>query len=154
MQLIFWKVLLKKGSPDYEPDVAVVSQGHVVEWTNVDAVAHTVTSSADFGETFDSSLMDAGAVFTLDTTDLAIGEYEYLCIVHPWMVSTLVIEEAKEPIKVIIPEGAALPEDGQIYYDPEVIDVEIGTTIVWDNVDNTVHTVTSGAPPAGNRRGI
>jgi len=22
---------------------------------------------------------------------LAVGEYEYLCVVHPWMVSTLVI---------------------------------------------------------------
>ena len=106
-----------------------------------DSVAHTVTSAVDFGETFDSSLMSAGDVFTLDTTDLAVGEYEYLCIVHPWMVATLIIEEPKEPIKVIIPEGAAIPEDGQIYYDPEVIDVTVGTTVVWDNVDNTVHTV-------------
>ena len=138
-----------EGNPDYEPDVAIVPQGYLVEWTNVDTVAHTVTSSADFGETFDSSLMDAGAVFTLDTTDLEIGEYEYFCIVHPWMVSTLIIEEAKEPVKVevIIPEGAAIPEEGQIYYDPEVIDVEVGTTVVWDNIDNTVHTVTSGVPP-------
>ena len=140
----------EEGNPDYEPDVAIVPQGHIVEWTNVDSVAHTVTSSVDFGETFDSSLMDAGAVFSLDTSDLEIGEYEYLCIVHPWMVATLVIEEPKEAVKVevIIPEGAALPEEGQIYYDPEVIEVEVGTTVVWDNIDNTVHTVTSGAPPS------
>ena len=139
-----------QGNPDYDPDVATVSQGYVVEWTNADAVAHTVTSFEDQGETFDSGLMDAGAVYSLDTTDIAPGEYEYFCIVHPWMVSTLIIEEAKEPViaEVVIPEGAALPEDGQIYYDPEVIDVEVGTTVVWDNVDNTVHTVTSGAPPA------
>ncbi len=139
-----------EGAPDYEPDVAVVPQGHTVEWINVDSVAHTVTSAVDFGETFDSSLMDAGAVFSLDTSDFEVGEYEYLCIVHPWMVSTLVIEEPKEAVKVevVIPEGAALPEEGQIYYDPEVIDVEVGTTVVWDNVDNTVHTVTSGAPPS------
>ena len=139
-----------EGAPDYEPDVAVVPQGYTVEWTNEDTLAHTVTSSSDFGETFDSSLMDAGAVYSLDTSDLAIGEYEYFCIVHPWMVSTLVIEEPKEPVKVevVIPEGAAIPDDGQIYYDPEVIDIEVGTTIVWDNVDNTVHTVTSGAPPS------
>ena len=137
----------EEGMPDYEPDVAVVTQGHTVEWTNADSVPHTVTSSVDFGETFDSSLMDAGEVFTLDTTDLAGGEYEYLCIVHPWMVATLVIEAPKEPIKVIMPEGAAIPEDGQIYYDPEVIDVVVGDTVAWDNLDNTVHTVTSGQPP-------
>ena len=141
---------VEEGNPDYDPDVAIVPQGHVVEWINEDAVAHTATSSEDFGETFDTGLLDAGATYSLDTSDLEIGEYEYFCIVHPWMVATLVIEEPKEPVKVevVIPEGAALPEEGQIYYDPEVIDIEVGTTVVWDNVDNTVHTVTSGKPPA------
>jgi plastocyanin len=137
----------EEGNPDYSPDVAIVTQGYVVEWTNEDSVAHTVTSAVDFGETFDSSMMNEGDVFTLDTTNLEIGEYEYLCIIHPWMVATLVIEEPKEPVTVIIPEGAAIPEDGQIFYDPQEIDVSVGTTIAWDNVDNTVHTVTSGEPP-------
>ncbi len=139
-----------EGNPDYDPDVAIVPQGYIVEWTNQDTVAHTATSSADFGETFDTGLLDAGASYTLDTSDLEIGEYEYFCIVHPWMVATLVIEEPKEAVKVevAIPEGAALPDEGQIYYDPEIIDVEVGTTVVWDNIDNTVHTVTSGLPPA------
>ncbi len=139
----------EEGNPDYEPDVAVVTQGYTVEWTNVDSVAHTATSAEDFGETFDSGLMSAGDVFAFDTTDLAVGEYEYLCIVHPWMVATLIIEEPKEAIKVAIPEGAGIPEDGQIYYDPEVIDVQVGTTVVWENLDNTVHTVTSGNPDGG-----
>jgi len=138
-----------EGNPDYEPDVAVVTQGHIVEWTNADSVAHTVTSAVDFGETFDSSLMNAGEVFTLDTSNLEIGDYEYLCIVHPWMVATLVIEAAKEPTKIIIPEGAAIPEEGQIYYDPEVIDVTVGTTVLWENVDSTMHTATSGNPDSG-----
>ena len=139
----------EEGNPDYEPDVTVVTQGYAVEWTNADSDVHTVTSAVDFGETFDSSLMDAGDVFTLDTTNLAIGEYEYLCIVHPWMVATLVIEEPKEAIKVTIPEGAAIPEDDQIFYDPQVIDVTVGTTVTWENVDNTMHTATSGNPDGG-----
>ncbi len=65
------------------------------------------------------------------------------------MVATLVIEEPTEAIKVAIPEGAAIPEDGQIYYDPEVIDVTVGTTVTWENVDNTMHTATSGNPDGG-----
>ena len=44
----------EQGNPDYDPDVAIVPQGFVVEWTNADSVAHTATSSADQGETFDS----------------------------------------------------------------------------------------------------
>ena len=114
-----------------------------------DSVVHTVTSAVDFGETFDSNLMNAGDVFTLDTTSLEVGEYEYLCIVHPWMVATLIIEEPKETVKVTIPEGAAIPEDEQIYYDPQVIDVTVGTTVEWENLDNTIHTVTSGDPTGG-----
>ena len=139
----------QEGNPDYEPDIANVPQGHIVEWTNADSVPHTVTSSVDFGETFDSSLIDAGGIFTLDTNDFQVGEYEYFCIVHPWMVATLVFEEPKEGIKVIMPEGAAIPEEGQIYYDPQVIDIEVGTTVTWENLDITVHTVTSGDPDGG-----
>ncbi|AJW70412.1 cupredoxin domain-containing protein [Nitrosopumilus adriaticus] len=139
----------EEGKPDYEPDVAIVQQGHTIEWTNVDSVAHTVTSAVDFGETFDSSLISAGEVYTLDTSNLEVGEYEYLCIVHPWMVSTLIIEAPKEPTKVTIPEGAAIPEEGQIYYDPEVINIPVGTTVVWENVDSTMHTSTSGNPETG-----
>ena len=140
----------QEGNPDYDPDIAIVPQGHTVEWTNADSVAHTVTSSIDFGETFDSSLMSASEVFTLDTTNLEVGEYEYLCIVHPWMIATLIIEAPKEPTKIIIPDGAAILEDGQIYYDPEIINISTGTAIIWDNVDNTMHTATSGNPDDGS----
>ena len=105
----------QEGNPDYSPDRAVVTQGHIVEWTNVDVAPHTVTSAEDYGETFDSSLISAGGIFTLETTNLEIGEYEYLCIVHPWMIATLVIEAPKEATKIVIPEGAAIPEDGKIF---------------------------------------
>ena len=135
------------GNPDYSSDVTVVTQGYIVEWTNADSVAHTATNTENYGEIFDSGLMNEGDVFTLDTTDVEVGEYVYECSFHPWMVATLVIEAAKEPIKVTIPEGAAIPEDGQIYYDPETVDITVGTTVAWDNADTTVHTVTSGKAP-------
>jgi len=56
----------EEGNPDYEPDVAVVTQGYTIEWTNVDSLAHTVTSAVDFGDTFDSSIMNAGDVGNTD----------------------------------------------------------------------------------------
>ena len=86
----------EQGNPDYDPDEALVPQGHVIEWINDDDMSHTVTSSVDFGETFDSGLLNAGEVFSLDSNKLDLGSYEYLCIVHPWMVSTIVIEEPVE----------------------------------------------------------
>jgi len=86
----------EQGAPDYEPDEAVVSQGHIIEWINDDEVAHTATSSVDFGETFDSGLLNAEESYKLDTNKLDLGTYEYMCIVHPWMVSTIIIEESVE----------------------------------------------------------
>ena len=86
----------QQGNPDYDPDTATVSQGFVIEWTNDDEVMHTVTSSLDFGETFDSSILNAGERFLLDSNELDIGSYEYMCVVHPWMVASIVIEESVE----------------------------------------------------------
>ena len=140
-----------QGTLDFEPDIAKVSKGNIIEWTNNDNVAHTVTSSLDVGETFDSNLMDAGAKFLLDTSDLALGEYEYMCIVHPWMIATIVLEESKEPVTVdvIIPVGASTQKIDQLYYDPQDITVSIGTTVKWTNNDEMIHTVTSGTLELG-----
>ena len=138
-----------EGNPDYEPDIAMVQQGHTIQWINVDTVAHTVTSTEGFGELFDSSLVNAGDVFTLDTTDFELGEYEYLCSVHTWMVATIIIEEPVEPTRVLMPQGSGVKQEGQLYYDPENIEVTVGTTISWDNLDNILHTVTSGTVEGG-----
>ena len=86
----------EQGNPDYDPDTATISQGFVIEWTNNDEVMHTVTSSLDFGETFDSSILNAGERFLLDSNELDIGSYEYMCVVHPWMVASIVIEASAE----------------------------------------------------------
>jgi len=86
----------EQGNPDYDPDTATISQGFVIEWTNNDETMHTVTSSLDFGETFDSSILNAGERFLLDSNKLDIGSYEYMCVVHPWMVASIVIEEPVE----------------------------------------------------------
>ncbi len=147
----------EQGNPDYDPDVATVSKGQVVEWINEDAVQHTVTSSEDFGETFDSGLMDAGASFVLNTGELDAGEYLYMCIVHPWMESTLVVEgkgssddgQGSTVAKVSIPQGAGIQNQDQIYYDPDSLTVQAGTTVVWSNDDDAIHTVTSGVPSEG-----
>ena len=87
------------GNPDYDPDVVTVPWGTGVEWFNEDIVAHTVTSFEDTGQTFDSGLINTGETYLLDTSLLEVREYEYFCIVHPWMQSLLVVGDtvAQDP---------------------------------------------------------
>ena len=146
-----FKISILEGSsvqenPDYEPDLAHVTKGHIIEWVNDDNTIHTATSAVDFGETFDSSMINPGEIFQFDTSSLELGEYQYMCIVHPWMTASFVLEEAKEPVKadISIPQGASIQQIGQVYYDPTDISVSIGTTVVWTNNDNAAHTATSG----------
>jgi len=70
----------------YIPYEIVIAVGGQVIWNNVDTAAHTVTSgSAADGPDgkFDSSIFMSGTTFS-NTFD-EVGEYEYFCLVHPWM---------------------------------------------------------------------
>lgn len=132
------------GAPDYDPDVAQVPAGNNIEWTNYDDVAHTVTSASDAGSTFDSSLINAGEKYLLDTSKLQPGTYEYICIVHPWMTASFVYG-GEAPI---VPEVAIsiLPDSaiqGNPDYEPDSLQVVKGHTIVWTNNDSMMHTATS-----------
>ena len=75
----------EQGNPDYEPDDAVVPLGEIIKWSNDDDVVHTVTSTDDVGESFDSGLIAPGDEYLLDPSTLESKAYDYLCIVHPWM---------------------------------------------------------------------
>lgn len=141
----------QQGNPSYKPDSVTVTKGEIIEWTNNDNTVHTVTSSADAGATFDSSLIAAGSKFDLDTAKLAAGEHAYLCTVHPFMTAKFVITEGSTQVtaKVSIPKGASTQKEGQKYFDPQEVSVKVRTTVVWSNDDDAAHTVTSGNPTAG-----
>jgi len=92
-----------------------------------------------------------------------VKEYDYLCTVHPFMSGKIVITGQAKPsanatkmvvtnatkmevANVTIPSGASTQKVGQKYFDPQEIDVKIGTTVVWTNDDSVSHTVTDGKP--------
>ncbi len=140
----------RQGNPNYSPDSATVTKGDIIEWTNNDTTFHTVTS-ADNGTSFDSGLIHAGKTFSLDTSKLAVKEYDYICTVHPWMSGKILITQQTAPLtaNVTISKGASIQSAGQKYFDPATITVKTGTTVVWTNTDSASHTVTSGNPTAG-----
>ena len=68
------------------PAEVTISVGETVTWSNDDTAAHTVTSglpSEGPDGVFDSSLFMAGTTFQHTFDDA--GEYDYFCMVHPWM---------------------------------------------------------------------
>jgi len=71
----------------WTPSSVTINAGDTVEWTNSDTAAHTVTggSPADGPSgVFDSSLVLGGAAYAFTFEEA--GNYDYFCMVHPWMV--------------------------------------------------------------------
>ncbi len=76
----------------YIPSQAKINNGGEVIWTNNDSVVHTVTSgNARDGPNglFDSQLIEPFQSYSLDFE--ITGEYEYFCMVHPWMTGTVIV---------------------------------------------------------------
>jgi len=82
----------------FYPPWVNVAVGGIVTWSNDDTAAHTVTSghpaSGPDGR-FDSSLFMAGTSFS--TKFSSAGTYDYFCMVHPWMIGTVVAGEGGPP---------------------------------------------------------
>ena len=78
------------------PSPVTVPVGGTVTWDNGDTAAHTATAGSAAGGpsgVWDSSLIMAGSSFS-HTFDSA-GTFDYFCMVHPWMVgSVIVVDEA------------------------------------------------------------
>jgi plastocyanin len=86
-----------QGSPDYDPDELTVAAGSEVTVTNDDTLPHTVTSGTspqdpNAGQTFDTSLINGGESATLSLAQVAAGQYDYHCMVHPYMTGKLVVQ--------------------------------------------------------------
>jgi len=75
----------------YIPYHVTVSTGEEITWSNDDTAAHTVTSGLPGAPDglFDSSLFMAGGTYsvTLDES----GDYDYFCMVHPWMIGKITV---------------------------------------------------------------
>ena len=78
----------------YIPGTATVDVGGVVIMSNTDTAAHTFTAGTpadgDSGE-FDTGLLSAANSF--EWSPDTVGEVPYFCMVHPWMLGTIVVQE-------------------------------------------------------------
>ncbi len=74
----------------WSPADITINAGDTVHWMNVDTAAHTVTGGSP-GDgpagVFDSSLVMADATYEFTFDDA--GNYDYFCMVHPWMTGSV-----------------------------------------------------------------
>ena len=76
----------------YLPQDITISTGDTVQWDNVDTAAHTVSGGSPANGpsgVFDSSLLMAGGDYSFTFDDA--GNYDYFCMVHPWMVGSVTV---------------------------------------------------------------
>jgi len=115
------------------PSTATIDVGGTVTWENTDNAAHTASSGTPEGGpdgVFDSSLMMVNGSFSF-TFDSA-GTYPYMCMVHPWMQGTVIVEgSASEPAdtvppQVLVPDDITLQTEDQngasATFNPQAID--------------------------------
>jgi len=82
----------------YDPLDIEVTVGTTIRWTNLDAIAHTVTSGSSDGIVgepdgiFESGFLEEGDTFTYTFDE--VGEFPYYCLPHPWMVGTVTVVDA------------------------------------------------------------
>lgn len=70
----------------YQPTLVQAPAGTTVNWTNVGAAPHTVTSDAG---AFGSEVLGTGGAFGV--TFSTPGTYPYRCLIHPSMVGSVVV---------------------------------------------------------------
>ena len=91
----------------YIPSTVTINVGETVTWSNDDTAAHTVTSGTASGGPdglFDSSLFMAGTTFS--HTFEEEGTFDYFCMVHPWMVGTVMVGAVStEPTAKLVVEA-------------------------------------------------
>ncbi len=70
----------------FQPQTINVTGGTTVTWTNLDAVAHTVTSDTGL---FDSGLISPGQTFSRTFNEA--GTFDYHCSIHTFMTGKVIV---------------------------------------------------------------
>jgi plastocyanin len=86
-----------QGSPDYDPEELTASAGAEVTVVNQDTLPHTATSGTgpqdpESAQLFDTSLINGGESATLSLAQVTPGQYDYYCIVHPFMTGKINVQ--------------------------------------------------------------
>ncbi len=128
----FWQSE-KDGKTDGTISVGILD---IVIWENADTAAHTVTSGApETGSDglFDSNLFAPGKTFQYQFTE--VGNYEYFCLVHPWMTGMVTVTSGLQ----MIPNVGSNAGDGASTFN---VEYEFNRVISSAKVDEEQNSIT------------
>lgn len=128
----FWQSE-KDGKTDGTISVKVLDS---VRWENADTAAHTVTSgTVEQGHDglFDSGLIPTGGGFQYQFTE--VGNYEYFCLVHPWMTGMVTVTSGVQ----VIPNVGSDAGDGTTTFN---VEYEFNRVISSVRVDEDQNSIT------------
>ena len=85
-----------QGSPDYDPDELTAKKGDEITVVNQDTVPHTVTSGTgstdpNSAKSFDTSIINGGESATVSLAQVEPGQYDYYCMIHPYMTGKITV---------------------------------------------------------------
>src|SRR5215203_2233144 len=85
-----------QGSPDYDPEELTAKKGDEVTVVNQDTVPHTATSGTgatdpNSAKSFDTSIINGGESATISLAQVEPGQYDYYCMVHPYMTGKITV---------------------------------------------------------------
>jgi len=124
------------------PSPVTIDMGGTVTWENNDTAAHTATGgSATEGPSgvFDSSLIMAGSSFSHTFEDA--GTFDYFCMVHPWMVGSVIVEDAAAAAAEAAAAEAAAAEAAAA----EAAAAAVARDPAVDLVDTLNYSISSGS---------
>jgi plastocyanin len=88
----------------YSPEEISIQTGDTITWPNEDSEPHTVTSGlpGKSDEYFDSGLYkpEESWVFTFNE----LGNFDYYCTIHPWMIGKVLVTGESKTSNVSIPQ--------------------------------------------------
>ncbi len=113
---------------DFTPIGITITQGDTVNWTNNDAAPHTSTSD---GGLWNTGILNTGqsGFHPFNTA----GSFPYHCAIHPSM---------RDTITVVAPADVEIGI-GDNFFDPPVVQINVGETVQWTNNGAMSHTATA-----------
>ncbi|NOJ26811.1 MAG: hypothetical protein DA330_02220 [Nitrososphaera sp.] len=87
-----------QGNKPYDPAEFEIKKGNTFLVINTDTAPHTVTSGTgsddpNSGTAFDTGIMMEGDRIEVSTVNLNVGDYDYYCVVHPYMKGKFKVTE-------------------------------------------------------------